>query len=131
MTSQADNNSWMLDRVSCVRGVRHAVVSSADGIAKVWTDTTDRAEAEWLAGACAGFGSLGRQVSQRFGAGEDARQVMVEYAGGFLFIRGAGDGSRLIVETEAKIDPKLLGQEMAAQVQQIGENTLSSPARNS
>lgn len=131
MTSQGDNNSWMLDLISPVQGVRHVVVSSADGIAKVWTDNTGREVAEWLAGACAGFGSLGRQISQKFGEGDDFRQVLVEYPGGFLFIRGAGDGSRLIVETEARIDPKLVGQQMAAQVQQIGERTLSTPARHS
>lgn len=131
MTSDGENNSWMLDLISPVHGVRHAVISSADGIARVWTDNTGRETAEWLAGACAGFSSLGREVSRRLGEGDDSRQVLVEYPGGFLFIRGAGDGSRLIVATEAKIDPKLVGQQMAAQVQQIGERTLSTPSRSS
>lgn len=129
MTVQ-DNDSWMLELITPVPGVRFAVVCSADGLPTVWTDTIDRDEADWAAATSAGLSSLGRQASQRYGEGEDARQVMVEYAGGFLFVRGAGDGSRLIVVAEAKIDPKLLGQQMAAQVQQIGAPTLSTPARN-
>jgi predicted regulator of Ras-like GTPase activity (Roadblock/LC7/MglB family) len=34
-------DSWMLDLVADVRGVRHAVVLSSDGLVKVRTDATD------------------------------------------------------------------------------------------
>jgi hypothetical protein len=55
---------------------------------------------------------------------------MVEFDGGFLFVRGAGDGSRLAVVTEPVIDPALVAQQMQAQVLVIGERTLSTPTRS-
>jgi hypothetical protein len=45
-------------------------------------------------------------------------------------VRGAGDGSRLAVVTEAVIDPALVAQQMQAQVLVIGERTLSTPTRS-
>ena len=85
--------------------------------------------ADKLAAACAGLASLGHGISKEFGTGTGPRQVMVEFDGGFLFVRGAGDGSRLAVVTEPVIDPALIAQQMQAQVLLIGERTLSTPTR--
>jgi predicted regulator of Ras-like GTPase activity (Roadblock/LC7/MglB family) len=65
-------------------------------------------------------------MSREFGNSETIRQVMVEFDGGFLFVRGAGDGSRLAVVTETVIDPALIAQQMQAQVLMIGERTLGT-----
>jgi len=54
---------------------------------------------------------------------------MVEFDGGFLFVRGAGNGSRLAVVTEPTIDPALVAQQMQAQILAIGERTLATPRR--
>lgn len=131
MTAQAGDNSWMLDEIRSVRGVRHAVVLTSDGLLKVRTEHTDGDIADKLAAACAGLTSLGRGISDEFGGGGEPRQVMVEFEGGFLFVREAGDGSRLAVVTESVIDPALIAQQMQMQVLQIGERTLSTPTRNS
>lgn len=124
-----DDNSWMLELISTVRGVRHAVVLTSDGLLKVRTGHTPVDVADKLAAACAGLSSLGQGVSKEFGSGAGPRQVMVEFDGGFLFVRGAGDGSRLAVVTEQVIDPALIAQQMQAQVLTIGERTLSTPSR--
>ncbi|MBA8827465.1 putative regulator of Ras-like GTPase activity (Roadblock/LC7/MglB family) [Saccharopolyspora lacisalsi] len=129
MTIQADDNSWMLELIRTVRGVRHVVVLTSDGLLRVRTDNTDNDVAQKLAAACAGLSSLGKGMSMEFGSGSDPRQVMVEFDGGYLFIRGAGDGSRLAVVTESVIDPGLIAQQMQAQVQMIGERALSTPSR--
>ncbi len=131
MTAQAGDNSWMLDEIRSVRGVRHAVVLTSDGLLKVRTEHTDGDIADKLAAACAGLTSLGRGISDEFGSGGEPRQVMVEFEGGFLFVREAGDGSRLAVVTESVIDPALIAQQMQMQVLQIGERTLSTPTRKS
>ena len=55
---------------------------------------------------------------------------MVEFNGGFLFIRGAGDGSRLAVVTEMSIDPALVAQQMQATVLMLGERAMSTPRRS-
>jgi predicted regulator of Ras-like GTPase activity (Roadblock/LC7/MglB family) len=39
-TTQADENSWMLELIRGVRGVRHVVVLTSDGLLKVRTDNT-------------------------------------------------------------------------------------------
>jgi predicted regulator of Ras-like GTPase activity (Roadblock/LC7/MglB family) len=129
MTAQSGDSSWMLELIRAVRGVRHVVVLSSDGLLRVRTEHTPLEVADKLAAACAGLASLGHGISKEFGAGAGARQVMVEFDGGFLFVRNAGDGSRLAVVTEAVIDPALVAQQMQAQVLLIGERTLSTPTR--
>lgn len=131
MTAQSGDSSWMLELIRTVRGVRHVVVLSSDGLLRVRTDHTPVDVADKLAAACAGLASLGHGISKEFGTGRGSRQVMVEFDGGFLFVRGAGDGSRLAVVTEAVIDPALVAQQMQAQVLVIGERTLSTPTRGS
>jgi predicted regulator of Ras-like GTPase activity (Roadblock/LC7/MglB family) len=124
------DNSWMLELIRTVRGVRHVVVLTADGLLKVRTDHTPADTADKLAAACAGLSALGQGVSKEFGTGAGPKQVMVEFDGGYLFVRGAGDGSRLAVVTEPVIDPALVAQQMQAQVLVIGERTLSTPTRS-
>lgn len=123
------DNSWMLELIRTVRGVRHVVVLTADGLLKVRTDHTPADTADKLAAACAGLSALGQGISKEFGTGAVPRQTMVEFDGGYLFVRGAGDGSRLAVVTEPVIDPALIAQQMQAQVLMIGERTLSTPTR--
>jgi predicted regulator of Ras-like GTPase activity (Roadblock/LC7/MglB family) len=127
--SQPLDNSWMLEQIRSVRGVRHVIVLTSDGLLKVRTDHTPPDMADKLAAACAGLSALGQGISKEFGTGAGPRQVMVEFDGGYLFVRGAGDGSRLAVVTEQVIDPALIAQQMQAQVLLIGERTLSTPTR--
>lgn len=130
MTTHPVDNSWMLELIRTVRGVRHVVVLTSDGLLKVRTDHTPADVADKLAAACAGLTALGQGISKEFGTGAGPRQVMVEFDGGYLFVRGAGDGSRLAVVTEPVIDPALVAQQMQAQVLVIGERTLSTPTRS-
>ncbi len=128
----AVGQNWMLDEVTGVRGVRHAVVLSADGLVRAQSAHTSQDDAERLAAACAGLKSIGQSLARQFGnAGTASRQVMVEFDGhgGYLFVRGAGDGSYLAVVTEQVIDPALIAQQMQAQVLKIGAQNLSTPAR--
>jgi len=125
-TTAAHPDSWMLDLVAGVRGVRHVVVLSSDGLVKVRTDVTDPDTADKVAAACAGLVALGTSMGREFGAGDRLRQVLVEFEGGFLFVRRAGDGSRLAVVTDASVDPGLVAQQMQAQVLMIGERTLGT-----
>ncbi|MFI2366158.1 roadblock/LC7 domain-containing protein [Promicromonospora sp. NPDC019610] len=130
MTS-TDGNSWMLELISGVRGVRHVVVLTSDGLMKVRTDQTPLDVADKVSAACAGLAALGIGMSREFGNSDTIRQVMVEFDGGFLFVRGAGDGSRLAVITDTVIDPALIAQQMQAQVLMIGERTLGTERINS
>jgi len=126
------DQNWMLDEVTGVRGIRHAVVLSADGLVKAYSADTTKDDAERLAAACAGLKSIGQSLARRFAdGGGTSRQVMVEFDGhgGYLFVRGAGDGSHLAVVTEQAIDPALIAQQMQAQVLKLGAATLATPVR--
>ncbi|ANC29621.1 roadblock/LC7 domain-containing protein [Isoptericola dokdonensis] len=125
-TTTAHPDSWMLDLVAEVRGVLHAIVLSSDGLVKVRTDVTDPDTADKVAAACAGLVALGLSMGREFGRSDTLRQVVVEFDGGFLFVRGAGDGSRLAVITDTTVDPGLVAQQMQAQVLMIGERTLGT-----
>ena len=126
------DQNWMLDEVTGVRGIRHAVVLSADGLVRAHSPETSKDDAERLAAACAGLKSIGQSLARRFAdGGGTSRQVMVEFdgQGGYLFVRGAGDGSHLAVVTEQAVDPALIAQQMQAQVLKIGTPTFATPAR--
>jgi predicted regulator of Ras-like GTPase activity (Roadblock/LC7/MglB family) len=127
------DQSWMLDEVTGVKGVRHAVVLTADGLVKARSAQTSREVAERLAAACAGLKSIGQSLARQFSASAAAsRQVLVEFDGhgGYLFVRGAGDGSHLAVVTDHAVDPGLIAQQMQAQVMKIGTPNLGTPARS-
>jgi len=126
------DQNWMLAELNAVHGVRHAVVLSADGLLRTYSAQTSRDDAERLAAACAGLKAIGQSLALEFGTGvANARQVMVEFdgCGGYLFVRGAGDGSHLAVVTDQGVDPALIARQMQAQVLKIGESSFGTPRR--
>ena len=127
---------WMIDAVAEVPGVRHVVVTSADGLVKARSAKIARAAAETVGAACAGLYSLGvsvgGQFEAEFGSGTGiAELVMIRFEGWFLFVRRAADGSRLAVVTDSKVDAAVIGQQMALQVQKIGASLGTSPRHSS
>lgn len=130
MTTHTGNDNWVVEDLSKVRGVRHVIVLTADGLPAIHDDETSAEDAETVAAACAGLTSLARSMSTKFGASETVRQVMVDFDGGYLFVRGADDGSRLAVVTAPEIDGGLIAQEMQGLVNRFGpSSTLSAPSR--
>ncbi|MEV1175990.1 roadblock/LC7 domain-containing protein [Nonomuraea sp. NPDC049784] len=124
------DNAWMIKEVVDTPGVRHVVVSTADGLARLWSGNTDRDEVDRLAAACSGLMSLGLQVGRAHGTGSCAvREVMISYEGGWLFVRIAGEGSRLAVVAGLNVEPRVVSQQMQTVIKRLGENTFSTPAR--
>ncbi|MBO0802961.1 MAG: roadblock/LC7 domain-containing protein [Nocardiopsaceae bacterium] len=122
----------MIDEVTWVKGVRHVLVATSDGLVTARSEGTSEDVADRVAAACAGLHSLGRSIGREFGtSGRGVQQVMVGFDGGYLFVRRAGDGSHLAVITEQVVDPALVGQQMQAQVVKIGQRNLSAPPRPS
>ncbi|MDT0413250.1 MULTISPECIES: roadblock/LC7 domain-containing protein [Streptomyces] len=120
---------WMLAEVTAVPGVRQAIVFSADGLLLASSDGIDRDSADRLSANCSGLQSLGRSLGREFGEdGGAVHQQMVEFKGGFLFMRSA-NGAHLAVVTGPVVDPKLVARQMQAQVMKIGAHNLSSPPR--
>ncbi|HWM36152.1 MAG TPA: roadblock/LC7 domain-containing protein, partial [Streptomyces sp.] len=126
----AHDQSWMLSDVADVPGVQHAVVLSADGLVRARTDDLGADDADTLAAAAAGLQSLGSSLAGRFGEGAP-KQHMIEWKGGFLFLRGAGDGSRLAVITSSRVDPGVIASQMVLQVQRFGDHQGTPPRERS
>lgn len=127
---------WMIDAVTEVPGVRHALVTSADGLVRARSPKISRESAETVGAACAGLYSLGvsvgGQFESEFGSGSGtAELVMIRFEGWFLFVRRAADGSRLAVVTDSTVDAAVIGQQMALQVQKIGKSLGTAPRQPS
>ncbi|GAA2456684.1 roadblock/LC7 domain-containing protein [Streptomyces macrosporus] len=122
-------NDWMISEVVGVPGVRHVVVLSADGLVRTRSQELDQDTADRLAAAASGLMSVGTSLAKTFGRGGKALvQQMTEFEGGFLFVRSAGDGTRLAVVTEDTVNPALIGSQMVLQVKRFGEHQ-ATPAR--
>lgn len=130
--SDVDNpqqRGWMISEVAAVPGVREAIVFSADGLLLVSSEGMDRDAADRLSANCSGLQSLGRSLGREFGEdGGSVHQQMVEFNGGFLFMRSS-DNVHLAVVTGPVVDPKMVARQMQAQVMRIGAANLSSPPR--
>jgi len=127
---------WMIDAVTEVPGVRHVLVTSADGLVRARSPKMTREVAETVGAACAGLYSLGvsvgTQFDNEFGSGSGtAELVMIRFEGWFLFVRRAADGSRLAVVTDSTVDAAVIGQQMALQVQKIGNSLGTAPRQPS
>ncbi|QHY98274.1 Roadblock/LC7 domain protein [Streptomyces sp. S4.7] len=124
-----ERRGWMIADVAVVPGVERVIVFSADGLLLASSDGMDRDAAERLSASCSGLQSLGRSLGREFGTdGGAVHQQMVEFNGGFLFMRSA-NGAHLAVVTGPVVDPKLVARQMQAQVMKIGAGNLSSPPR--
>ncbi|MCQ4083308.1 roadblock/LC7 domain-containing protein [Streptomyces sp. RB6PN25] len=119
---------WLLDDLTDrVQQVMHALVLSNDGLVTGASRDLSQADAEHLAAVSSGFHSLAKGAGQYFSVG-GARQTMIEFDEGFLFVTTAGDGSCLAVLTGTGADVGQVAYEMTLLVHRVGEH-LGVPAR--
>ncbi|MFE7754547.1 roadblock/LC7 domain-containing protein [Streptomyces sp. NPDC057429] len=124
-----ERRGWMITEVATVPGVRLAIVFSSGGLLLANSEGVDRDSADRLSASCLGLQSLGRGLGREFGEdGGAVHQQMVEFDGGFLFMRSA-NGTHLAVVTGPVIDPRLVARQMQVQVLKIGARNLSGPPR--
>src|SRR5690349_18484638 len=120
----------MADKITEIDRVWHAVILAADGLPIGKSQTLKHEQAERTAAGSSGLMALGQDFATTFGSEPTVHQVMVEFEGGFVFLCGAGNGTRLVVITASDVDPALIGSEMQRWVKQLGKETLSTPARS-
>ena len=128
---------WMADNLATDNDrVRHVLLLSADGLVLGRSEHMDKDAADTCAATCSGLMSLALAAARDHGtspSGADqpaVRQVLTEYEGGFLFVRVAGDGTRLAVVAEENVDAALISYQMQALIHRLGQATLSTPARS-
>ncbi|MFE9925918.1 roadblock/LC7 domain-containing protein [Streptomyces sp. NPDC005774] len=97
--------SWVLNDVLEVRGARHAVLVSGDGLLLQRSDDISRDDAETNAAAMSSMQSLSRAVSSFVGSGNGVwKQTLLEYDGGWIFLSAAGQGAYLAVSAAPDVD---------------------------
>jgi predicted regulator of Ras-like GTPase activity (Roadblock/LC7/MglB family) len=131
MTTTNRDLTWLLDNLLAqTPQARHALVLARDGLPICWTGTLDETLACQLAAIASGVQSLAHGASDLFGDGSGGvRQSLTEFGGGLLCIVEAGEGAHLAVVAGEEADAGLIGHNMNAMVERIGE-LLSAPPRD-
>ncbi|MDX3187751.1 roadblock/LC7 domain-containing protein [Streptomyces sp. MN03-5084-2B] len=121
--------SGMLAQLSQLPGVRFCLVIASDGLVVAHTDEIDRDTADPIAAACSALVGTATAAEGVAGFQGPFQQNFSQWADGYLFVRRAGDRTCLAVATTETVDPGLIARAMTERIKQIGEITLSTPAR--
>ena len=113
--------NWLLNNfVDRIAGTSSAVVVTTDGLVLALSDRIARDTADQLAAITSGLSSLTAGAARCFHA-EPVNQLIVEMAGGFLFVTSISDSSALAVLSDPDCDIGLIGYEMSLLVSRIGQ----------
>ncbi|MCX3064078.1 roadblock/LC7 domain-containing protein [Streptomyces beihaiensis] len=120
------------DVVDNVPRARHAVVLSADGIARGATDGLAAADVRTVSAAMGGMQSLSRATAHFAGPSRDRqwRQTVIEFEHGWVFLIGAGQGAYLAAAAESDVDMQQISFRMHRLVARLGNNLTSPPRVN-
>ena len=113
--------NWLLNNfVDRIAGASSAVVVTTDGLVLALSDRIERDTADQLAAITSGLSSLTAGAARCFDAGP-VNQLIVEMAGGFLFVTSISESSALAVMCDPDCDIGLIGYEMSLLVSRIGQ----------
>ncbi|MFD3456184.1 roadblock/LC7 domain-containing protein [Streptomyces sp. NPDC058691] len=123
--------SWVLNDVLQVRGARHAILVSADGLLLEKSSEIGRDDAETNAAAMSSMQSLSRAVAPFAGGGASPwRQTLLEYEHGWIFLIAAGDGAYLAASAAPDVDMEAMSFRMQQQVGALGKAMTTPPRQN-
>ena len=123
--------SWVLNGVLEVRGARHAILVSADGLLMQRSDDISRDEAEKNAAAMSSIQSLCRAVAGFVDGGQGLwKQTLVEFDGGWIFLVAAGSGAYLAVSAALDVDMEAMSFRMQKTVSALREAMSAAPRLN-
>lgn len=119
---------WMLDEVVKMPEARHAILLSADGMLRAYSEGIARDEAERQAAALSGLQSISRSTAE-FCEREETpwQQTLVEFAGGYVFLIAAGPGAYLAVSATESVDMEAVSYRMQKLVDRLGKELTSPP----
>ncbi|MER6400689.1 MULTISPECIES: roadblock/LC7 domain-containing protein [unclassified Kitasatospora] len=123
--------TWVLNDVLQVRGARHAILVSADGLLLERSSEIGRDEAETNAAAMSSMQSLSRAVAPFVGGnGGTWRQTLLEYDHGWIFLIAAGSGAYLAASTASDVDMEAMSFRMQQQVGALGRAMTAAPRQS-
>lgn len=120
LSQRALKVNWLMAGfVNETPGVDHAVAVSSDGLLIAMSAEIDRDRADRLAAVVTGMRALAQGAGRELGRGE-LLQVLVEYAGAYLFVASISDGSTMGVVAARECDLGVVGFETARLVERVG-----------
>jgi predicted regulator of Ras-like GTPase activity (Roadblock/LC7/MglB family) len=120
LSQKALKVNWLLAGfVNETPGVDDAVAVSSDGLLIALSSSLDRDRADRLAAVITGMRALAQGAGRELDRGE-LLQVLVEFAGGYLFVSAISDGSTMGVVAARDCDLGLVGYETARLVERVG-----------
>ncbi|MGI9615537.1 MAG: roadblock/LC7 domain-containing protein [Acidimicrobiales bacterium] len=120
ISSEARDFNWLLVQfVEQTDGVREAIAVSSDGLLLAASAGRDRDNVEQFAAIVSGLTSLANGAANCF-AYDTVEQMIIEMAGGFMFVSAIGDGSALGVLADRNCDVGLVGYEMTLLLNRAG-----------
>lgn len=126
--------SWVLDDVLKVRGARHAILVSGDGLLLQRSADISRDDAETNAAAMSSMQSLSRAVAGFAGAGQEGlpgqgiwKQTLMEYDSGWIFLSAAGQGAYLAVSAALDVDMEAVSFRMQKTVAALSQAMSVAP----
>jgi uncharacterized protein len=112
---------WLVNSfANRIPGASSAIVVTTDGLVLAMSERIDRDGADQLAAVTAGLASLTAGAARCLQA-DPVNQVIIEMAGGYLFVTSISDGSALAVICDTDCDIGLIGYEMSLLVVRIGQ----------
>ena len=120
LSQKALKVNWLLAGfVNETPGVEHALAVSSDGLLIALSSSLDRDRADRLSAVITGMRALAHGAGRELDRG-DLLQVLVEYAGAYLFVSLISDGSTMGVVASRECDLGLVGYETARLVERVG-----------
>ena len=120
LSQKALKVNWLLAGfVNETPGVEHALAVSSDGLLIALSSSLDRDRADRLSAVITGMRALAHGAGRELDRG-DLLQVLVEYAGAYLFVSSISDGSTMGVVASRECDLGLVGYETARLVERVG-----------
>ncbi len=120
ISKEARDFNWLLVQfVEQTGGVREAIAVSSDGLLLAASAGRDRNNVEQFAAIVSGLTSLANGAAACF-AYDTVEQMIIEMAGGFMFVSAIGDGSALGVLADRHCDVGLVGYEMTLLLNRAG-----------
>ncbi|WP_431042061.1 roadblock/LC7 domain-containing protein [Streptomyces sp. P1-3] len=125
--------SWVLDPLLVLKGVRHGVVLSSDGMVTGASPRLTREAGEGAAAMMSALQGAARTLARELSG--DPRtaveQVVVATDNGFVFAVPAGENTFLAVFADRTCDMEILSHHVQIQVTTLGEKVMTAEARDS
>ncbi|WP_052457034.1 roadblock/LC7 domain-containing protein [Streptomyces sp. AcH 505] len=123
--------SWVLDPLTEIPHVRHAVVLTTDGLIEGRSADLPRADAEGASAMLASIMSASRGLLGAYEGSAGAspvRQVVIEGHDGYAFLTSAGENTVISVYADIDVDLGVVAHEVQVQVKKL-RRAMDSPPR--